>query len=169
MVDEYGIEYYNEGVNQASIVRISLPPVHSIVRRYILVKYFRRYFRTFVVMHKKGGTELGTLYERLQKLCKAKGVSGSRMCLDLGLSKSTMSDLKYGRTKGMSAETAQKVATYFSVSVGYLLGKEDEKKPTVKDDGLSEKKKALIDFAESLSEEQAELALRLLKAAVGAE
>ena len=69
---------------------------------------------------------MGTLYERITELCKSKGVSGSRMCLDLGLSKSTMSDLKYGRTKGMSAETAQKIASYFGVSVGYLLGEEEK-------------------------------------------
>lgn len=112
---------------------------------------------------------MSTLYERIQTLCKGKGVSGSRMCLDLGMSKSTLSDLKSGRKKGLNAENAHKIASYLEVSVGYLLGEEEKEKPTVKDDGLSEKKKALIDFAESLSEEQAELALRLLKAAVGAE
>lgn len=69
---------------------------------------------------------MGTLYDRIQDLCKSKGVSGSRMCLDLGLSKSTMSDLKHGRTKSMSATTAQKIASYFNVSVGYLLGEEEK-------------------------------------------
>ena len=69
---------------------------------------------------------MDTLYERIQKLCKSKGVSGSRMCLDLGLSKSTMSDLKYGRTKGMSTATASKIAAYFDVPVGYLLGEEEK-------------------------------------------
>lgn len=69
---------------------------------------------------------MGTLYERINALCQTKGVSGSRMCLDLGLSKSTMSDLKYGRTKGMSTATAAKIASYFDISVGYLLGEEDK-------------------------------------------
>ena len=86
-----------------------------------------REFRTFIVMHKKEGTEMGTLYERIQELCKSKGVSGSRMCLDLGLSKSTLSDMKAGRTKGVSTATAQKIANYFGVSVGYLLGEEETK------------------------------------------
>ena len=40
-----------------------------------------------------------------------------------------MTDLKMGRKKGVSAETAQKIADYFGVSVGYLLGKETEKAP----------------------------------------
>ena len=52
------------------------------------------------------------------------------MCLDLGLSKSTMSEMKAGRTKGISTTTAQKIASYFGVTIGYLLGEEEkEKKP----------------------------------------
>ena len=35
-----------------------------------------------------------------------------------------MTDLKMGRKKSVSAETAQKIAAYFGVSVGYLLGQE---------------------------------------------
>lgn len=113
---------------------------------------------------------MGTLYDRIQDLCKNKGVSGSRMCLDLGLSKSTMSDLKYGRTKGMSTATAQKVAAYFDVTVDYLLGEEEKEKPTVQeDDGLTENQKVLIEFAKSLTEDQAALALRLLKSLVEAD
>lgn len=112
---------------------------------------------------------MSILYERLSSLCESRGIKGGRMCVDLGISKSLMTDLKSGRKKGISAETAQKIANYFDVSVGYLLGEEEKEKPIVDDDGLSEKKKALIDFAESLSEEQAVLALRLLKSLVEAE
>ena len=50
------------------------------------------------------------------------------MCLNLGLSKSTLSDMKSGRKKGVSTLTAQKIANYLYVSVGYLLGGEEEKK-----------------------------------------
>ena len=111
-----------------------------------------------------------TLYDRIQALCKSKGVSGSRMCLDLGLSKSTLSDIKSGRKKGVSTATAQKIASYFNVTVGYLLGEEEEKeKPTVQDDGLTENQQILIDFAKTLSEDQAALALRLLKSLVEAD
>lgn len=111
-----------------------------------------------------------TLYERIQELCKGKGVSGSRMCLDLGLSKSTLSDIKSGRKKGVSTATAQKIAGYFNVSVGYLLGEEEKEKPTTpEDDGLSENRRKLIDFSRTLTEEQAALALRLLKSLVEAD
>jgi len=112
---------------------------------------------------------LGTLYDRIQTLCKEKGVSGSRMCLDLGLSKSTLSDLKYGRTKGMSASTAQKIAGYLGVTVGYLLSGEQKEKPIAQDDGLSEKRKALIEFAQSVPDDKAEMILRVMKSIVEAD
>ena len=69
---------------------------------------------------------MDTLYNRITNLCKEKGVSGSRMCLDLGLSKSTMSDLKKGRTKGVSIPTAQKIAGYFGITVDELYGVEEK-------------------------------------------
>lgn len=72
---------------------------------------------------------MGTLYDRLVSLCAQKGIKGGKMCTDLGISKSLMTDLKMGRKKGVSAETAQKIASYFGVTVGYLLGEETEKAP----------------------------------------
>ena len=105
-----------------------------------------------------------TLYERIQELCREKGVSGSRMCLDLGLSKSTLSDIKSGRKKGISTATAQKMATYLGVSVGYLLGEEDIKKEqTTEIDDLPDKRKALMQFAMSVPEDKAEMILQVMK------
>lgn len=56
------------------------------------------------------------------------------MCTDVGISKGLLTDLKMGRRSGVSAVTAQKIAAYFGVSVGYLLGEETEKAPTVTDE-----------------------------------
>lgn len=107
---------------------------------------------------------MATLYETLDLLCKEKGVKGGRMCTDLGISKSLMTDLKNGRKKGVNAETAQKIANYFNVSVGYLLGEEEEKKEQPTDfDGLSDKRKALMDFAMSVPEDKAELLLQVMR------
>lgn len=50
------------------------------------------------------------------------------MCSDLGISKGLLTDLKYGRKKGMSAATADKIASYFGVSISYLLGTEQTEK-----------------------------------------
>lgn len=95
-----------------------------------------------------------TLHSRITELCKERGVSGSRMCLDLGMSKSTMSDLKSGRKKSVTAETAQKIASYLGVSVEYLLGEETKKEQPTEYGELSEKQKAFISKVMQMSDVQ---------------
>ena len=109
---------------------------------------------------------MGTLYERIQSLCKSKGVSASRMCLDLGISKSTMSDMKNGRTKGISVPTAQKIAGYFGITVDELYGRNEEKPTIPEDDGLTDSQKALMEFAKSVPADKAAMILRLMQVAL---
>jgi transcriptional regulator with XRE-family HTH domain len=85
------------------------------------------------------------------------------MCLDLGLSKSTLSDIKSGRKKGISTATAQKMASYLNVSVDYLLGEEQKKEQSIEIDGLSEKRKALMQFAMSVPDDKADMILQVMK------
>lgn len=96
-----------------------------------------------------------TLYERLSSLCEEKGIKGGRMCAELGFSKSLMTDLKNGRKKSVNAETAQKIATYFGVSVGYLLGEEEKKEQSTESE-LSIIKKEFIQKIEKMSDAQIE-------------
>ena len=65
------------------------------------------------------------LYERIEEICLQKGIRPGRMCNELGLSRGLMTDLKMGRKKSVSAQTAQKIASYLGVSVGNLLGEDD--------------------------------------------
>lgn len=65
---------------------------------------------------------MGNLYERIVFLCQKKEIRPGRLCDELGLSRGLITDLKMGRKKGVNAETAQKIAGYFGVSVEYLLG-----------------------------------------------
>lgn len=74
---------------------------------------------------------MGTLYENIIALCNKRGIKGGKLCTDIGMSKGILTDLKMGRQTGISATNAQKIAAYFGVSVGYLLGEETEKAPTV--------------------------------------
>lgn len=107
---------------------------------------------------------MGTLYEKINTLCKAKGVSGSRMCLDLGLSKSTMSDLKNGRIKGISIPTAQKIAGYFGITVDELYGDEEKtEKPTAQGDELSQDMNELIDCIKKLPEDKIRMLLQVAR------
>lgn len=66
------------------------------------------------------------LYEVIENLCQQRGIRPGQMCNELGLSRGLMTDLKMGRKKSVSAQTAQKIAAYFGVSVGYLLGEAPE-------------------------------------------
>lgn len=65
------------------------------------------------------------LYESIEALCDQRGIRPGRLCNDLGLSRGLITDLKMGRKKSISAETAQKIAAYFGISVGQLLRQED--------------------------------------------
>lgn len=68
---------------------------------------------------------MDNLYEKIEILCAQKGIRPGRLCNDLGLSRGLVTDLKMGRKKSVNAETAQKIASYFGISVGQLLGQED--------------------------------------------
>lgn len=111
---------------------------------------------------------MGTLYKNIISLCEERGIKGGKMCTDIGMSKGILTDLKMGRQTGLSAANAQKIANYFGVSVGYLLGEEDEKKST-DDDGLSEKVKELMEFARSVPEDKVDLVLKLMQTIVEAD
>ena len=105
-----------------------------------------------------------TLYERLNFLCKEREIKGAQMCRDLGMSKSLMTDLKSGRKKGVNAETAQKIASYFDVTVGYLLGEEEKEKPTTPEgDGLSIEMQELVERIKTLPEDKVQLLLQLAR------
>jgi transcriptional regulator with XRE-family HTH domain len=120
----------------------------------------------FSVIHKKEGTVLSNLYKRIAELCEERKITGAAMCSEVGISKGLLTDLKMGRRTGVSAVTAQKIASYFGVSVGYLLGEEDKKEQPTVNGELSEKRKMLMDFVMSVPEDKAEMILRVMKSIV---
>jgi transcriptional regulator with XRE-family HTH domain len=112
---------------------------------------------------------MGTLYENIIALCENRGIKGGKMCTDIGMSKGILTDLKMGRQTGISAANAQKIASYFGVTVGYLLGEEDKKeKPIVQDDGLSENQRKLIEFVKTVPDDKAEMILKVIQSIVEA-
>lgn len=72
---------------------------------------------------------MSDLYKTVIALCESKGVSGYRLCKDTGIQPSVLTDLKMGRQKSLTAKNANKIANYFGVSMDYLLGNEEQKKP----------------------------------------
>lgn len=81
---------------------------------------------------------MGNLYKTIEYLCSENGVNITTMCSESGASRGSLTDLKMGRKQSLSAETLSKIASYFGVSVDYLLGN-DEKPATDDGSGLSAK------------------------------
>ena len=61
----------------------------------------------------------------------------------------------------------EKLAQYFGCEKSDLI--EDKEKKPIEYDGLSEKKKALMDFAKSVPDDKAEMILRVMKSIVEAD
>lgn len=70
---------------------------------------------------------MANLYSTIEALAENNGISIFKMCRDIGIRQSVISDLKHGRQSGLSAKNLDKIAAYFDVSVSYLLGTETKK------------------------------------------
>lgn len=68
------------------------------------------------------------MYTIIEQLCQEHAIRPGKLCTELGISRGTLSDLKAGRTKKLSAENMQKIAAYFGVTADYLLGNAEQKK-----------------------------------------
>ncbi|MBZ4670592.1 MAG: helix-turn-helix domain protein [Oscillospiraceae bacterium] len=65
---------------------------------------------------------------RIQYLMEQNNITSSKLCSDLGLAKSSITDWKKGKAKP-SVEALIKISRYFNVSLDWLItGKEYEKK-----------------------------------------
>ena len=63
--------------------------------------------------------------ERLNLLCKEKGISISKMIKDLGMANGNVTNWNKGAVP--KGETLNKIADYFNVSTDYLLGKTEKR------------------------------------------
>ena len=73
------------------------------------------------------------LYDRIEYLCRQKGIRPGKLCADLGISRSLMTDLKMGRKKSIRTETAQRIATYLGVSVDRLICPDEQDHISIED------------------------------------
>lgn len=99
---------------------------------------------------------MANLYESILSLCERDGIRPGRLCDELGISRGLMTDLKMGRKKGVNAETAQKIASFFGVSVGHLLGIEGSDAVSESQVNLDQIDVAFYGDFKELSEEEKE-------------
>ena len=69
------------------------------------------------------------MYEIFDELIKQNGLSAYKVAKDTGISQTTLSDWKRGRSIPKT-DKLQKIADYLGVTLDYLLGNEQKEKPT---------------------------------------
>ena len=90
---------------------------------------------------------MSTIIETIDRLCEERGIKGSKLCDDLGISSSTLTELRKGRAKPLNIKKATLIANYFDVPLAYLLGETTDTTPpqTQKAPTLSKKDELLDD------------------------
>ena len=68
------------------------------------------------------------MHKIVEELCAMKGVNITQMCREAGVHRSTVSELKQGRTKTLSPKNLEKLAAYFEVPIEHFLN--NKKTPT---------------------------------------
>lgn len=112
---------------------------------------------------------------RLKELRIEKKMNQKELADRLGYKQNTISQWENGK-RFMDTETLRTIADFFDVSTDYLLGLSDiredlstNKKEPINTDGLSDNKKALLTFAETVPEDKAAMILQVMKSIVEAD
>ena len=69
------------------------------------------------------------LYDRIRFYCEQEGITPNALFIKLGYSKSTISRLRVGKTKTLSAQILTDIANYFHITVDELLGEPSQELP----------------------------------------
>ena len=107
-----------------------------------------------------------SIKSRIQELCKEAGISVKDAEIGSGLSVGTIGRWNESTP---SVDKVVKVSLFFDVSVDYLVGLTDEKKPTAGGgDGLSDVLREFINLLPSLTPQEVSVLLATAKAQVAA-
>lgn len=101
--------------------------------------------------------------ERIKQLIEESGKSYIELEKITGIKKSSLQRYASGTTTKIPLDVIEILSNVFNVPQEYLMGWDEQKKPTAISDGLTGNRKKLIDYAITLSEEQADRALQVLK------
>lgn len=109
----------------------------------------------------------------IKKARNEKGMTQEELAEKVGVKKSAVAKWENGRVSEIKRSNLKNLADALGLNPNQLLGDTEpsqyENQKSAEDDGLTDDQRALIDFARSLSEEQAALALRVLKSIVEAD
>ena len=96
------------------------------------------------------------LYKHIEEMGKSAGYKNmTRLCEAADVNRALMSDLKMGRSKDISKDTAAKFANLLGCSMESVYGMKVQKNTTLNDEsGISEKDARLIAWFRSLPQEK---------------
>lgn len=100
--------------------------------------------------------------DRIRQLRENKRLTQEELARLLDTKRQTISKYEKGIVTNIPSDRIEALAEILDTTPEYILGWE-EKEKAVNDDGLSDKHKALIDFAKSVPEDKAEMILRVMK------
>lgn len=107
---------------------------------------------------------MSDLYSNIHALCEKEGIKDGTLCANIGIRRSFLSELKAGRTKSLSAEVLSKIASYFNVSVDYLLtGEQKENPPQQPQSEIDAAVERIKRKLESMPKEQREALMNLIE------
>lgn len=104
------------------------------------------------------------MYEKIQELCTNKGIKVAQLCRETGIPKSTISELKQGRTKTLSTQNLIKIAQYFEISLDFFDDSIDV--IDIRRDELFQKRKLLFDMSKKATEDQLDTFIVMFKALI---
>lgn len=102
----------------------------------------------------------------IQRYMDQRGITRQQLCDALDIKYTTLRDWLKGITYPRIGKV-EAMANYFGCEKSDLI--EDKKEKSTADDGLSEKRKALIEFAQSVPEDKADMILRVMRSIVEAD
>lgn len=114
---------------------------------------------------------MSDLYNNIHALCEKENIKDGTLCSKVGVTRSTLSELKRGRTTSLSLKNLQKIADYFGVSISDLTGEapEQKEKPTPREESeLNAHAKAILYKYEQLDPARRVMFEKMLDAALEA-
>ena len=102
---------------------------------------------------------MSILYNNIERLCKERGETVTSLCRKAGITRTSLSELKSGRTQGLSYKTIKKIADFFGISVIDVTNDNVEQNNGDIDDFAY----ALYNETRRLTEEQKNIILQLAR------
>lgn len=99
---------------------------------------------------------------RIKEIRLQNGISQKQLALAIGVAQNTLSQYENGK-RAPDFDTMARISDYFHVSVDYLLGRDEEKPPTVISEEQNSMDEALMKYVRSMTPDQKQMLLAQMR------